>query len=64
MSNLSLGGTRNNYSIEVKKFIWETKERGGGRINNLNLLRNQIKEKYNVDLSWRQLEQVGTSLKN
>ncbi len=64
MSNLSLGRSHNSYSIEVKKFVWENKERGGGIISNLNLLRNQIKEKYNVDLSWKQVEQIGSDLQN
>ena len=63
-NNLSLGGSQNSYSIEVKKFIWEEKERGGGRINDITLLRYQIAEKFNVDLSWRQLEQIGVNLKN
>ena len=53
-----------SHAIEVKKFVWEEKERGGGRINNITLLRHQIAEKYNVALSWRQVEQIGESLKN
>ena len=67
MTNLNLGRPPQpspSHPIEIKKFIWEEKEKGGGRINNLNLLRNQIKEKYNVDLTYRQVEQVGECLKN
>jgi hypothetical protein len=67
IGNLNLGRTPHQtppHSIEIKKFIWEEKERGDGKINNLNLLRKQIAEKYNVDLSWRQLEQVGYNLQN
>lgn len=67
MPNLNLRRTPHQtppHSIEIKKFIWEEKERGGGRINDITLLRHQIAEKYNVALSWRQVEQIGERLKN
>jgi hypothetical protein len=67
MTNLNLGRPPQpspSHAIEIKKFVWEEKERGGGRINNITLLRYQIVEKYNVALSWKQVEQIGESLKN
>jgi len=67
MTNLNLGRPPQPspcHSIEIKKFIWKEKERGGGKISNITLLRYQIAEKYNVALSWKQVEQIGECLKN